>query len=135
MDAEQWLRHCIQVADSIEVPDKPAYLAGMAVLGNLVYEHHLILDIISEVTMHESTLVQYLTEEAHQQGIQQGVKTRALEDILEVLELRLQPDSAHAFKPELETIDDLDRLKQLHRAAVLAETPEDFRKALESNGR
>jgi hypothetical protein len=131
MDAEQWLRHCIQVADSIEVPDKPAYLAGMAVLGNLVYEHHLILDIISEVTMHESTLVQYLTEEAHQQG----VKTRALEDILEVLELRLQPDSARIFKPELETIDDLDRLKQLHRAAVLAETPEDFRKALESNGR
>ncbi len=118
------------------MPDKAAYFAGIAVLGNLAYEHQTILDIISEETMHESPLVQYLTEkataEALQQGIQQGVKERALEDILEVLQLRLQPDAANSFKPELDAIDDLQRLKQLHRSAILANTPEDFREALES---
>ncbi|MCY4401175.1 MAG: hypothetical protein OXD54_01205 [Candidatus Poribacteria bacterium] len=136
VDAEQWLRRCVQVSDTVEVPDKPAYFAGKAVIGNLVYEHQMIIDIISEETMHESPLVEYLTEkataEALQQGIQQGIKTRALEDILEVLELRLELEAANAFKPVLDAIDDLDRLKQLHRAAILANTPEDFQQALKS---
>lgn len=138
VDEEQWLRRCIQVADSIDVHDKAAYFAGLAVLGNLKYEHRTILDIIVEETMQESPLVEYLTEkataEARQQGIQQGIKTRALEDILEVLELRLEPEAVNAFKPVLDEIDDLDRLNQLHRAAILANTPEDFQQALESNG-
>ena len=138
VDEEQWLRRCIQVADSIEVPDKPAHFAGLAVLGNLKYEHRTIIDMIVEETMQESPLVEYLTEkataEARQQGIQQGIKTRALEDIPEMLELRLEPDAANAFKPVLDAIDDLDRLKQLHRAAILANTPEDLQNALESNG-
>ncbi len=140
VDAEQWLRRCIQVADTIEVPDKPAYFAGMAVLGNLVYEYQTILDIISEETMHESPLVQYLTEKATaealqqgiQQGIQQGVRKRALEDIMEVLELRLHTEAANSFKPTLDAIDDLQRLKHLLRAAILANTPEDFQQALQS---
>ena len=78
------------------------------------------------------------TAEAHQQGLEQGLeqgmKERAREDILEALELRLQPDVARTFRPVLETIEDSQRLKQLHRAAILAESPEDFQKALASNG-
>ena len=91
--------------------------------------------------MHESTLVEYLTEkataEAHKQGVQQGVqqgeKKRAIEDILDVLEIRLNPNEANTLKPELEAIDDLQHLKQLHRAAVIANIPEDFRKALDAD--
>ena len=62
------------------------------------------------------------------------MKERVREDILEVLEIRLQPDAARAFKPVLETIEASERLNQLHRAAILAESPEDFRRALASNG-
>ena len=62
------------------------------------------------------------------------MKERAREDILDVLEIRLQPDAVRAFKPVLETIEDSERLKQLHRATILAESPEDFRRALASNG-
>lgn len=79
--------------------------------------------------MHESDLVQYWSAIEKQKGIQQGERTRALEDILEVLELRLQ--SAGIFQPRLESIDDLQRLRQLHRAAILADSPEDFRKVLD----
>lgn len=86
-----------------------------------------------EETMHQPSIIEYWTEkataEAHQQGIQQGAK----EDILEALALRLQPDAARTFKPALEAIDDLERLKQLFRAAILANSMEDFRQALESN--
>ena len=88
--------------------------------------------------MQQSNIIEYWTEkaaaEAHQQGLEQDMKERAREDILEVLALRLQPDATRAFKPVLETIEDSQRLKQLHRAAILAESPEDFRRALASNG-
>ena len=61
------------------------------------------------------------------------MKERAREGILEALELRLQPEAARTFRSVLETIEDSQRLKQLLRAAILAESPEDFRRALESN--
>lgn len=138
VDAEEWLRRCVQTADSVNVPNKPAYLGSLAILGNLVYESELISNIILEETMQQSNIIEYWTEkataEAHQQGLEQGMKERAREDILEVLELRLQPDVARTFKPMLETIEDPRCLKQLHRAAILAESPEDFRMALASNG-
>ena len=38
------------------------------------------------------------------------------------------------FKPALETIEDLQRLEQLFRAAMLAENLEDFAQALNENG-
>ena len=84
--------------------------------------------------MQQRNIIEYWTEEAaaeaHQQGLEQGIKERALEDILEALELRLQPDAASTFKPILETIEDSKRLKQLFRAALLAESTEDFAQAL-----
>ena len=91
--------------------------------------------------MHESTLVQYLTEKAtaealqegRQEGRQEGIKTRAIEDILEALEIRLNPNIAHDFKSELESIDDLEHLRRLHRAAILADTSEDFQQVLQGS--
>ncbi len=133
VSAEEWLRRCVQTADSIDVPNKPAYLGSLAVLGNLVYAPETILNIILEETMHQPAIVEYLAEEAHQQGVQQGARETAREDILEVLALRLQPDTAETFKPTLEAIEDLQRLKQLLRAAALADTLEDFTQALGSN--
>ncbi len=88
--------------------------------------------------MQQPNIIEYWTEkaaaEAHQQGLEQGMKERAREDILEALALRLQPETARTFRSVLETIGDPQRLKQLHRAAILAESPEDFQRALESNG-
>lgn len=136
IDSEEWLRRCVQAADSIDAPNKPEYLAGMAVLGNLVYEPQTLLNIISEETMQESTLIQYLTEkaaaEAHQQGIEQGEKVQALKDIFAALTLRLPSDAVLKFKPTLEKIDDLQRLEELFHAAVLANTTEDFQQVLET---
>ncbi len=84
--------------------------------------------------MQQRNIIEYWTEkataEAHQQGLEQGMRERAREDILETLELRLQPDAASTFKPILETIEDSQRLKQLFRAALLAESTEDFAQAL-----
>ena len=72
-------------------------------------------------------------KQGFKQGFEQGARERALKDILEVLTLRLKPYAATVFKPTLETIEDLDRLAQLHRAAILAETLDDFAQALTEN--
>ncbi len=132
-DAEQWLRRCVQTADSIDVPNKPEYLGSLVVLGNLVYDAQTILEIISEETMQQSSIAEYLAPEAHEQGIQQGAQETTRKHILEALTLRLQPETAQTFKPTLEAIDDLQRLEQLFRAAMRAETPEDFKEALSEN--
>ena len=134
LDGEQWLRRCVQTADAIDVPDKPAYLGSLAVLGNLVYDTPTILEIISEETMQQSDIAEYLAPQAHEQGIQQGIQQGSQEvmreNILETLAFQLHPEVAETFKSDLAEIDDLQRLKQLFRAAMRVETAEAFTQAL-----
>ena len=76
--------------------------------------------------LHELDIIRHLTEQAVAEARQQG--------IFETLTLRFPSEAVLYFKPDLEKIDDLQRLKALHRAAILADTPEDFQKALAENG-
>lgn len=84
--------------------------------------------------MQQSSIAEYLAPEAHQQGIQQGAQEAIRENILEALAFQLQPEVAETFKSDLETVNDLQRLKQLFRTAMRVETAEDFTQALEENG-
>ena len=127
MNEDEWLRRCVQTADGIDVPNKPEYLGSLAVLGNLVYDAQTILEIISEETMQQPSIVEYVAPQAREQGARETTRKH----ILEVLTLRLQFDAARIFKPKLEVIEDLQCLEQLHRAAILAESPEDFTQAVE----
>ena len=129
VDAEEWLRRCVQTADSMNVPNKPVYLGSLAVLGNLIYDSETISNIILEETMQQPSIIEYWTEQARQQSALESARKY----IFEALALRLQPETAHTFKPALDAIDDLQHLEQLHRAAILAENVEDFRRALETN--
>ena len=80
--------------------------------------------------MQQPSIVEYVAPQAREQGIQQGAQEATRENILEILAIRLQPDVAETFKPTLEAIDDLQRLKQLFRTAIQVESPEDFTQAL-----
>ena len=83
-------------------------------------------DTILAETMHESSIVRYFMEQGHRAGVREG--------ILEVLALRFQSDVAQAVKLNLEAIDDLQRLRQLRRTAILADRFEDFQQVLAENG-
>ena len=74
--------------------------------------------------MHESDLYEYLAAPAMREGRREA--------ILQVLEIRLHPEIAIRFKPSLERIDDLQHLTELHRAAILAGSPDDFQKVLDA---
>ncbi len=130
IDADQWLRRCVQVADSMEVPNKAAYLGSLAILGNIVYDSQTILDIISEETMQHPPIVEYVAPQAHEKGFKEGIEQGTRKHILEILTLQLGDDIAQNFKASIESIDDLQRLEVLFRAALQAKHEDQFRQAI-----
>ena len=132
MASEAWLRHCIHTARARPMAQsaKADYLAGMSLLSSLVYAPETISDIISKEgimdLIRESSFAKYLTqqsreegfEQGREEGIEQGGRERAIEDILEVLEIRFDLPASHPLPARIAAIEDLQRLKQLHREAI-----------------
>ena len=107
----------------------------LAILSGLVYTPESIMAVFSEETMYESSIVQYFTEKGIKQGIEQGmergmergVRQRAVEDLLDVLEIRFGLVASDPLAARLRAIDDVQRLTQLHRAAIQASDIDAFR--------
>ena len=138
VDAEAWLRQCVNRAQAVPMDEtlKANYLANLAILSGLVYNLETIRTIISEETMYESSVVQYFTEKALEQGIEQGIeqggRERAIEDLLDVLAIRFALAASDPLADRIGAIDDLQRLKQLFRAAVQVPSLEAFRHLLDA---
>ena len=127
VDAEAWLRQCVNRAQAVSMDEalKINYLVDLAILSGLVYKSETIKTIISEETMYESSIVQYFTEKGIEQGIQESIQ--------EVLALRFQPEEVRPLASHIEAIDDVQRLKQLHRAAIQVPSLEAFRHLLDAD--
>ena len=90
--------------------------------------------------LRESSLFQHLTqqsrEEAREQGLEEGIeqggRERAIEDILDVLEIRFDLPASHPLSARISAIEDLQRLKQLHRAAIQVSNLDEFKRMLDS---
>ena len=132
VEAPEWIRHCVRAIDAgtEDESQQKETLADLAILGGLAYDAQIIREAISEVIVQESSIIQYYTEQALEQGIEQGKKQHAVEAILTVLEVRFQTDVAEKLKPFLGAIDDLERLDQLHRVAARAANIDEFTQAL-----
>ena len=128
VEVPEWIGHCVQVieAGTEDESQQRETLADLAILGGLAHDSQTIRDVISEVIVQESSIIQYFTEK----GIEQGKKQHAVEAILTVLEVRFQTDVAEKLKPFLGAIDDLQRLDQLHRVATQASDIKEFTDAL-----
>ncbi|MCE2449329.1 MAG: hypothetical protein J4F35_13340 [Candidatus Latescibacteria bacterium] len=73
----------------------------------------------------ESSIAQHLV----QQGIGQGGR----EFLLDVLALRFQSEEMHQLAAHIGAIDDVQRLKQLHRAAIQVPSLEAFTNLLDAD--
>ncbi len=135
VDAEAWLRQCVHRAQAVPMDEtlKANYLANLAILSGLVYRLETVMTIISEATMYESSVVQYFTEKGIKQGIEQGGRERAIEDLLDVLEIRFGLAASDPLAARIGAIDDLQRLKQLHRAAIQVPSLEAFTDLLDAD--
>ena len=65
----------------------------------------------------ESSLIQQFKQEGREEGIGQGIQ----ESIQEVLEICFGMSETHPLFARIAAIEDLQRLKQLHRTASLDE--------------
>ena len=126
MAAAQWLRQCIQTADTLPLDstDKSNFFTDIAILSGLIHDSQTIINIISEETMHESSIVQHFTE--------RGQRQQGIESVLDVLGMRFDPSAAEILKPTIETIEDLQHLRQLLRSAVQAPNLDEFKQTLTS---
>ena len=122
MASEAWLHQCIHTAQMqpMDRSAKADLLAGMLLLSGLVYAPETISEIISKEgimddILRESSFAQYLKQEGIEEGIEQGGRQRAVEDLLDVLEIRFDMPETHPLSARIAAIDDLQRLKQLRR--------------------
>ena len=82
-----------------------------------------------EEILMQSEVVQYFKE----QGIQQGARESIIEGILESLEFRFSAGGVEELKSVLESVETLQRLKELRRQALGADSLEMFRQMLLEN--
>ena len=71
----------------------------------------------------ESSFAQYLTR----QGVEQGLR----ESILAALEIRFDLAASHPYAARVANVDDAQRLKELHRAAVQVSSLDAFGQVLD----
>ena len=124
--AAQWLRRCVQTADilPLDSTNKSNFFTDIAILSGLIHDSQTITTIISEETMYESSIVQHFTE--------RGQRQQGIEFILDILGMRFDSSEAETLKPAIETIEDLQLLKQLHRSAMQAPNLDEFKQTLTS---
>ena len=93
------------------------------------------MDLIRESSFAQYLLEQEIEENKEQwlkQGIEQGERKSTLAGLLEVLEIRFGLSEARPLSDRIADIDDLQRLKQLLRAAIQATSLEAFEQALDA---
>ena len=78
--------------------------------------------------LRESSFAQYLTRQAREEGIEQGLR----ESIRDVLEIRFGLGAADTLAPLIAAVSDVQRLKQLHRQAIQVAGLEEFRNLVEA---
>ncbi len=79
--------------------------------------------------MYESSVVQHFAERALKQGIEQTLR----ENIQEALAIRFELAASDPLAARIGAIDDVPRLKQLHRAAIEASSLEAFTDLLDAD--
>ena len=134
-----WLEICMRAvqAQQLDRATKADCLAGMSLLSGLVYGRDTVAAIfLKEGLMdiiRESPVAQYLTQQGIEQGIEQGGRKRAIEALLDVLEIRFALAAAEPLAARVRGIEDLQRLKHLHRAAIQVESLKAFQTLLDAD--
>ena len=134
-----WLETCMRAvqAQPLDRATKADCLAGMSLLSGLVYGRETVSAIfLKEGLMdiiRESPVAQYLTQQGIEQGIEQGGRERTIEALLDVLEIRFALDAAEPLAARIRGMEDLQRLKHLHRAAIQVESLKAFQALLDAD--
>lgn len=104
------------------------YLMGGGV-DKEAFHRRLNLVVEPEIRNAAMTLAEQFIQEGLQEGLQSGIEAGHRADVLEVLQIRFG-DVPEGLRDTLQQVTGADRLKQLLRSALLAETLDDFASTL-----
>ena len=135
MSAVQWLEKCVEATavSGVGSEDRRLLLAALGIFGSLIYDKQLIEERLPEGIMQESPFFQEYVQEAEARGLERGQRVGTINSILTLLNDQFQSEAVQALKPRLETIENLERLKELLRAAHRAQSLEAFMRNLQNS--
>lgn len=127
MDALQWVYQCVETTKSLSLDSQTRanLLVDLWVMSGLVHEQESITHLFPEDIMQESSVYQYI--------IEKGERRSTIEGILELLDIRFHIDMEGTLKSAIESVEDLQRLRQLRREAAQAQSLESFIHTLETD--
>lgn len=128
MDTEEWLKKCVEKIEAapVDTQTRGTLFLALSTLGNLVYDLTLLQKFISEEMMQEFPFIEHLI----QKYSEQGSREMAIKNIQAVLTKRFPQSNVQNIEQSLESIEDLDRLTELHLTAIDTPSVEDFLQAL-----
>ena len=124
MAPERWGQACVDATRAAPVDQhaQEDLLYGLSLFGGIVYELQLLERLAPEVFMEESKTYQYLRDKI--------LREAAINYISAALKERFPADIVNALTPIIQNISDLQRLEELHTAAMRVPTLEAFTQML-----
>ena len=126
-----WIEQCHQMTLALPLASdlRNNLLIWQWILSGLIVDPAEIRHLL-EGPMLESSTYRYIL----QQGIEQGARESTIEGILEALEIQFRESGMQTLKPMLESVEELQRLKDLRRAVLQVNSLDEFKTLLASNG-
>ena len=121
---ERWVQACVDTTQAAPVDQKTQadLLYGIYLFGSVVFDATLLEQLIPEELMRES--------EGYQRQMEKAARETTLKNTLTVLNRKFPAEAVNALTPEMQNIDDLQRLEQLLIAAAEARNLDTFTQML-----
>lgn len=142
MSSLEWTTHCVELTKelSIDITTKNNLLVELWVMSGLRHERQDLIETLSEDIVNNSSVYEMIIErgmergmeQGIEQGKQQGAKEGIIESIVVLLDKRFEMNTTPVLSPLLETIDDIQQVKQLFQEALEAEHLEDFIRTIQN---
>ncbi len=134
----EWTTLCVEVTKelSVDIKTKNNFLVELWVMSGLRHERQNLIETLSEDILDNSSVYEMIIERGMEQGIeqskQQGAKEGIIESIVVLLDKRFEINTTPVLSPLLESIDDLQQVKQLFQEAIDVEHLEDFIRSIQN---
>ncbi len=124
MGLEHWVQECVNttMAAPVDQETQGDLLYATSLFGCVVHNSELYVRLIPEELMRESKFYQHQMEKA--------ARETTLKNTLTVLNRKFPAEAVNALTPEMQNIDDLQRLEQLLIAAAEARNLDTFTQML-----
>ncbi len=134
INTEAWLQRCVEKTETapVDLQTRGTLLFALSLLGSIVHDPSFLDKLISEEIMQESPYYEIVIQRGVERGVQQGARENSIKNIQAVLTKRFQLSDVQPVAEALESIQDLDRLSELHLTAIDTPSVEAFLQTIDT---